>query len=129
MRYTHLFSPVCISAGIFGSSLLDSSPLPSPEPMADGDPGYHGNSTNPSSFSFEENISALPPIHSEDDDTITHGPDRSTPASTTSRPPASSSSQAPPTQHYTTTPDWLTSVTSMSTTWSISTTSAPDSGI
>ena len=126
--HTHLFSPVCISAGIFGSSLLDSSPLPTPEPMADSDPGYHGNSTNPSSFAFEENFSTSPPIHSEDD-AITQGPDHSTPAVTTSLPPASSSSQAPPTQPYTTPPDWLTSVTSLSTTWPIGTTSAPDSGI
>lgn len=115
------------SAGIFGSSLLDSSPLPSPEPIADSDPGYHGNSTNPSPSVQTENITATQRNHSGDD--VTHGRDHSTPAATTSVRPASTSSQAPPTQPYTKPPDWLASVTSLSTTWPTSTTAAPDSGI
>ncbi|XP_049922666.1 atrial natriuretic peptide-converting enzyme [Epinephelus moara] len=108
-------------SGIFGSGLLDSSPLPSPEPIADSDPGYHSNSTSPSPFFETENVTAS--LHIDDDMTYS----ASTPAATTSLPPASSS-QAPPTQTYTTPPDWLSSVTSLSTSWPISSTAAPDSG-
>ncbi|TMS01056.1 hypothetical protein E3U43_016797 [Larimichthys crocea] len=117
--------------GIFGSSLLDSSPLPSPEPVADSDPSYHSNSTNPSSFFEMVNVTVAPQnrVHRDDhkDDDVTSGHDHSTPAATTSTSPASS--QAPPTQPYTSTPpDWLTSVASLSTAWPIGTTAAPDSG-
>ncbi|XP_078020373.1 atrial natriuretic peptide-converting enzyme isoform X1 [Epinephelus lanceolatus] len=107
--------------GIFGSGLLDSSPLPSPEPIADSDPGYHSNSTSPSPLFETENVTAS--LHIDDD--ITYS--ASTPAATTSLPSASSS-QAPPAQTYTTPPDWLSSVTSLSTSWPISSTAAPDSG-
>lgn len=113
-------------AGIFGNSLLDSSPLPSPEPVADNDRGYHGNSTNPPSIYEAENVTASLQNHSVDD--VTHGRNHSTAAATTGAPPVSASSQALPTQPYTKPPDWLSSVTSLSTTWPIGTTPAPDSG-
>lgn len=109
---------------------MDSSPLPSPEPIADNDPGYHGNSTNPSSFLETENATSSLRNRSDGDLTSGRNHSVSTPAATTSVPPAtSSSSQATPTQPYTKAPDWLTSVTSLSTAWPISTTAAPDSGI
>ncbi|TKS93327.1 Atrial natriuretic peptide-converting enzyme [Collichthys lucidus] len=116
---------------IFGSSLLDSSPLPSPEPVADSDPSYHSNSTNPSSFFEMVNVTVSPQnrVHRDDHkgDDVTSGHDHSTPAATTST--STASSQAPPTQPYTSTPpDWLTSVASLSTAWPIGTTAAPDSG-
>ncbi|XP_068612148.1 LOW QUALITY PROTEIN: atrial natriuretic peptide-converting enzyme [Brachionichthys hirsutus] len=105
--------------GTLGRGLLDSSALPSPEPIADGRAGFHDNSTNPSSSTYEmENVTSSLPNHSYDD--ITWGGNQSTPAATASLP--STSSQAPPTQKP---PDWLTSVPSLSTTWSISSTSAP----
>lgn len=117
---------VCVflfSAGTFGSRFLVSSPLPSPEPIADGSTGYHGNSTNPSPSTWTENVTATQQDHSTHD--LTH----STPAATTGLFPGSASSQAPPTQSYTLPPDWLTSVTSLSTTWPMSSTAAPDSGM
>lgn len=117
---------VCVflfSAGTFGSRLLVSSPLPSPEPVADSSTGYHGNSTSPSPSTWTENVTAIRQDHSTHD--LTH----STPAATTGLFPGSTSSQAPPTQSYTLPPDWLTSVTSLSTTWPVSSTAAPDSGI
>lgn len=117
---------MCFSSGIFGSSLLDSSPLPSPEPIAD--PGYRGNSTNPSLF--VETVNATASLLNRSIDDVTYVDDRgaSTPAAATYVPPASSS-QATPTQPYTQPPDWLTSVTSLSTVWPSSTTPVPDSGI
>lgn len=107
-------------SGMFGSSLLDSSPLPSPEPVADSDLGYHGNSTSPSSSSEGGGTTTLP---------RSDGHERSTAAASAPPPDSSSTSQAPPTQPYTTPPDWLTSVTSLSTTWPTSTIpAAPDTG-
>ncbi|TKS93321.1 Atrial natriuretic peptide-converting enzyme [Collichthys lucidus] len=105
-------------------------PLPSPEPVADSDPSYHSNSTNPSSFFEMVNVTVSPQnrVHRDDHkgDDVTSGHDHSTPAATTST--STASSQAPPTQPYTSTPpDWLTSVASLSTAWPIGTTAAPDS--
>ncbi|XP_051271806.1 atrial natriuretic peptide-converting enzyme isoform X2 [Dicentrarchus labrax] len=119
--------------GMFGSSLLDSSPLPSPEPIADSNPGYHGNSTNPSSSFQTEDATASLRNRSDNGDVAYGRSNHSTPAATTSVPPSSSSSsssssQAPPTQPYTKPSDWLTSVTSLSTAWPMSTTPTPDSG-
>lgn len=111
--------PVSSSAGIFGSTHLDPSLLPSPKPIADSNPGYHSNSTSdpyPSSSFTVETVTSSPQNRSE-----------STPAAT-GVPPVTST-QAPPTQPYTTPPDWLASVTSLSTAWPSSTASAPDTGI
>ncbi|KAM7376859.1 hypothetical protein PAMA_013568 [Pampus argenteus] len=111
--------------GIFGSSLLDSSPLPSHEPITDSN-RYHGNSTNPSLFETE-NVTISLRNHGDGD--VTHG-GSSTPAATVATASAkvsvASSSQAPPTQPSTKPPDWLTSVTSLSTTWPIGTTAGSD---
>ncbi|CAK6978865.1 atrial natriuretic peptide-converting enzyme [Scomber scombrus] len=115
--------------GIFGSSLLDSSPLPSPEPISDSGPGYHGNSTNPSPSEAENATTAsLPNLRDVSD--VTRGGTSvagTTAAGTSSVSPASST-QTPPTQPVTTPPDWLTSVTSLSTAWPIGTTAASDIG-
>ncbi|XP_029986017.1 atrial natriuretic peptide-converting enzyme isoform X2 [Sphaeramia orbicularis] len=110
-----------ILTGIFSSGVLNSAPLPSPKPMSDTDPGYHDNRTSPSSsspFAATENATS---------DAPTRGPahTQSTPAAVTE----TASSQATPTQVFTEPPpDWLTSVTSLSTAWPISTTAAPDTG-
>lgn len=112
--------PASSSAGIFGSTHLDPSLLPSPKPIADSNPGYHSNSTSdpyPSSSFTVETVTYSPQNRSD-----------STPAATTGVPPATSS-QALPTQPYTTPPDWLASVTSLSTAWPSSTASAPNTGI
>ncbi|XP_028254775.1 atrial natriuretic peptide-converting enzyme isoform X2 [Parambassis ranga] len=109
--------------GIIGSRLLDTSPLPSPEPIADSDPGYHSNSTAGPSPSQSEPENVMRWRNRSQDD-VTH---RSAHSTSTRAPPASSS-QAPPTQPYTQPPDWLASVTSLSTTWPISTSPAPDTG-
>lgn len=118
--------------GIFGSSLLDSSPLPSPEPISDSSPGYHDNSTTPSLSSETENATTTASYRNRSDGgDITHG-GSSTPAATTAGTSASvsptSTSQAPPTQASTKPPDWLTSVTSLSTAWPTSTTAGSDAG-
>ncbi|XP_071371040.1 atrial natriuretic peptide-converting enzyme-like [Centroberyx affinis] len=123
--------------GIFGSGLLDSSPLPSPEPVIDSDLGYQGNRTSPSLFQAENATASL----GDRSDGGNHGnnestsgvtaAENSTSLSSSSPSPSSSSSSsslAPPTQPFTQTPDWLTSVTSMSTPWPISTTPEPDTG-
>ncbi|KAM7366674.1 hypothetical protein PAMP_016089 [Pampus punctatissimus] len=113
--------------GIFGSSFLDSSPLPSREPIADSN-GYHVNSTNPSLFETE-NVTISLRNHGDGD--VTHG-GSSTSAATVAAASAevsvASSSQAPPTQPSTKLPDWLTSVTSLSTAWPIGTTAVSDTG-
>ncbi|XP_013771612.1 atrial natriuretic peptide-converting enzyme [Pundamilia nyererei] len=109
---------VLVLTGIFGSTHLDPSLLPSPKPIADSNPGYHSNSTSdpyPSSSFTVETVTYSPQNRSE-----------STPAAT-GVPPVTSS-QAPPTQPYTTPPDWLASVTSLSTAWPSSTASAPNTG-
>ncbi|XP_026019209.1 atrial natriuretic peptide-converting enzyme [Astatotilapia calliptera] len=109
---------VLVLTGIFGSTHLDPSLLPSPKPIADSNPGYHSNSTSdpyPSSSFTVETVTSSPQNRSE-----------STPAAT-GVPPVTST-QAPPTQPYTTPPDWLASVTSLSTAWPSSTASAPDTG-
>ncbi|KAF3837585.1 hypothetical protein F7725_005049, partial [Dissostichus mawsoni] len=107
--------------GIFGGGV----PLPSPKPIADSDPGYHGNSTSPSPSLETENVTNSLRNFSEGNVT-TYDVSVSTAPTATSY---SSSSQATPTQPYTTTPDWLTSVTSLSTAWPISSTAATDSGV
>ncbi|KAK1889740.1 Atrial natriuretic peptide-converting enzyme [Dissostichus eleginoides] len=107
--------------GIFGGGV----PLPSPKPIADSDPGYHGNSTSPSPSLETENVTNTLRNFSEGNVTA-YNVSVSTAATATSY---SSSSQATPTQPYTTTPDWLTSVTSLSTAWPISSTAATDSGV
>ncbi|XP_003459153.1 atrial natriuretic peptide-converting enzyme isoform X1 [Oreochromis niloticus] len=110
---------VLVLTGIFGSTHLDPSLLPSPKPIADSNPGYHSNSTSdpyPSSSFTVETVTYSPQNRSD-----------STPAATTGVPPATSS-QALPTQPYTTPPDWLASVTSLSTAWPSSTASAPNTG-
>ncbi|KAM9836496.1 atrial natriuretic peptide-converting enzyme [Aulostomus maculatus] len=111
--------------GIFGSGVLDSSPLPSPEPIADSELDYHSNSTNPSVFKTG-NVTVFLQSHSD------ATPSKSTPAATAAETPtsiaAASSSQATPTQPVTTPPEWLTSVTSLSATWLFSSTSEPDTG-
>ncbi|KAM6908896.1 atrial natriuretic peptide-converting enzyme [Xenentodon cancila] len=115
---------VLVLTGIFGTSLLDFTPLPSPEPIANHDPGYHSNSTNspaPSTSSVldAENVTSLSLRNHSDD--ITY--QSQTPPSTT----PSSSSRTPPTQPSTKLPDWLAS---LSTTWptSSTTTTTPDAG-
>ncbi|XP_029381890.1 atrial natriuretic peptide-converting enzyme isoform X2 [Echeneis naucrates] len=110
--------------GIFSSSLLDPPSLPSPEPVAGSDPGYHSNSTNPPPPLEVDSVTYALTRHSTDD--ITHH-SKSTSAASTSV-PTPSSSQATPTQPYTRPPEWLTSVTSQSTTWLVSTAAAPDTG-
>ncbi|XP_061524881.1 atrial natriuretic peptide-converting enzyme isoform X3 [Phycodurus eques] len=45
--------------GVIGGRVSDSSPLPSPEPMADREAGYRGNSTSPSPLA---DASQAPPI-------------------------------------------------------------------
>ncbi|XP_028998765.2 atrial natriuretic peptide-converting enzyme isoform X2 [Betta splendens] len=92
--------------GIFGSSLLDSSTAPSPEPM-----GNHGNSTN--SDSFQPTNATVSQLNHSSDDVTRRGP---------------RASAAAPTQDHTEHPDWLSSVTSLSTAWPISTTPAPETG-
>ncbi|KAF7643391.1 hypothetical protein LDENG_00240130, partial [Lucifuga dentata] len=123
---------LCLT-GIFGSSLLGSSPLPSPTPMVGSDPGHHGNRTSPSFFATE-NITVSLQNHGTDNDAAreqNHGKTESTRGATASSSPSSSSSSpslAPPTSPFTQPPDWLESVTSMSTAWSISTTPESDTG-
>lgn len=119
-----VYLPVCLSSGIFGSSLLYSNPLPSPEPIANNDPGYHGNSTNPNPSFKTGNVTSSLRSHSSDD--ITYHSVSPSAATTIASPP--SFTQATPTQSYTKPPDWLSSVTSLSTTWPVSTTSVPDTG-
>uniref|UniRef100_UPI003AAD3177 atrial natriuretic peptide-converting enzyme-like n=1 Tax=Centroberyx gerrardi TaxID=166262 RepID=UPI003AAD3177 len=126
--------------GIFGSGLLDSSPLPSPEPVIDSELGYQGNRTSPSRFQMENATTSLRDRsdgdvahgrnHSNDESTssVTAAQNSTSLSSSSSSPSSSSSSLAPPTQPFTQTPDWLTSVTSMSTPWPISTTPEPDTG-
>ncbi|KAM3857457.1 atrial natriuretic peptide-converting enzyme [Diretmus argenteus] len=129
--------------GIFGSGLLDSSALPSiaPEPVDNSNLGYQGNSTNPSIFETENVINSLR-NHSNDD--VTHSRNHSNDESTSTQSSVSvenstslslaspsshlHSSLAPPTEPLTHVPDWLTSVTSMSTPWPISTTPEPNTG-
>ena len=115
------------SSGIFGSSLLDSSPLSSPEPIADSDPGYHGNSTNPLPTFEVESVTSLLRHHGGGDDDVTHH-SKSTPAAAASTAPPSSS-QTTPTLPFTQPPDWLTSVTALTSAWPISTTATPDTGM
>ncbi|XP_017260927.2 atrial natriuretic peptide-converting enzyme [Kryptolebias marmoratus] len=112
--------------GMFGTSLLDFSPASSTEPVAESSHGFHSNSTDPpssSSSSLEvENITSF--LQNRLGEVAYHS--QSTLA-TTAAPPASS--QAPPTQSHTKLPDWLATVTSLSTIAPISsTTSAPDTG-
>lgn len=114
-------------AGIFGSSLVDFSPLPTPSPLADSDTGYQDNSTNPSPSIPTESTTATQRNHSDND--VTRGRDHSTAVATNSIRSHAASTEAPPTQRYTVSPDWLASVTSLSTAWPMSTTAAPDSGI
>ncbi|XP_062239506.1 atrial natriuretic peptide-converting enzyme [Platichthys flesus] len=112
--------------GIFGGSLLASSPLSSPEPIVDS---YSCNSTNPPpTFEVESTTSSLRQhggSGGEDDDVTHQG--KSTPAVAASTAPPSSS-PATPTLPFTTPPDWLTSVTALSSAWPISTTATPDTG-
>lgn len=118
------------SSGMFGTNLLDFNRLSSSEPVAENSHGYHGNRTNKSVSSWSlssletENITSCLQNHAGE--VAYHSQD--TPSTNTAAPPASSS-QAPPTPPYTKLPDWLASVTSLSTTAPISsTTSAPDTG-
>ncbi|XP_014871842.1 atrial natriuretic peptide-converting enzyme isoform X1 [Poecilia latipinna] len=100
--------------GVFGGAPLDSRPLPSLGSVADGSHGYHSNSTaSPSNASSS--------VRSQVGQVAYHS--QSTPAA------APSSSQAPPTQLATRLPDWLASVTSLSTARpASSSTPAPDAG-
>ncbi|XP_058480534.1 atrial natriuretic peptide-converting enzyme isoform X2 [Solea solea] len=114
--------------GIFGGSLLYSNPLPSPEPIADSDHGYHGNSTSPSLEA--ENVTSWLRNRSggsKDGDDVTYHNESTPSVAARLRPP--SYTQATPTQHYTQPPDWLTTVTSMSSAWPMSTTATPDTGV
>ena len=103
---------------------MDSSPLPSLEPIAFSDPGNHDNSISPSSSYEAESVTSL--LWGRGADDVTY-PSKNTPAATTNAPPPYSS-RATTTQPYTKPPDWLTSVTSLSTTWPVGTTPAPDTG-
>ncbi|XP_023821804.1 atrial natriuretic peptide-converting enzyme isoform X1 [Oryzias latipes] len=116
---------VLVLTGVFGGGLLDSSPLPSPEPMADSAPSYHSNSTNIPSFSKLEAENVTSVLQNRSEDLVQTS--QTTP--TTVNPPGSSYSQTPPTPPYTKLPDWLSSVTSLGTVWPKSgPTSAPDTG-
>ncbi|KAL6118187.1 corin [Pungitius sinensis] len=120
---------ILLLTGIFSSSLLSSStPLPSPGPIADSDPGYHGNSTSPSSFPERANATNSSRKELSDDVIAWNRSTGTTAASTSPAGPASSASQATPTRPLTKHPDWLTSVTSLSSAWPTGSTSAPDSG-
>ncbi|XP_008322950.1 atrial natriuretic peptide-converting enzyme isoform X2 [Cynoglossus semilaevis] len=107
--------------GIFGRGLLNFNPLPSPEPIAD-----NNHSTSPSPFEAGSVTALLPYHNSHEYDRGVAFHNKSTPNATASL-PAPSSTQATPSQPFTTTAEWLTSVTSMSSTWPISTTASPDS--
>ncbi|XP_061566492.1 atrial natriuretic peptide-converting enzyme [Cololabis saira] len=140
---------VLVLTGIFGSSLLDLAPLPSPEPIASHDPGYHSNSTNSHDPGYHSNST-------NSHDPGYHGNSTSSPAPSSSSssaaatlleaetltspslrnhsdditdqatPTPASSHQAPPTQPSTKLPDWLAPI---STAWpKSSTTAAPDTG-
>ncbi|RVE60907.1 hypothetical protein OJAV_G00186080 [Oryzias javanicus] len=120
---------VLVLTGVFCSGLQDSSPLPSPEPVADSAPRYRGNSGNIPSVSFSkleaQNFTSVLQNRSDPDVVQTS---RTPP--TTAGPPSPSYSQTPPTQPHTKLPDWLSSVTSLSTVWPRSSpTSAPDPGV
>lgn len=114
-------------AGIFGSSLVDFSPLPTPSPLADSDTGYQDNSTTPPPSIPTENTSAAQQNHSNDD--VTRGRNHGAGVATSGVRSDAVSTEAPPIQHYTLSPDWLASVTSLSTPWPMSTAAVPDSGI
>ncbi|XP_033962047.1 atrial natriuretic peptide-converting enzyme isoform X1 [Pseudochaenichthys georgianus] len=107
--------------GIFGGGV----PLSSPKPIADSDPGYHGNSTSASPSMETENVTNS--LRNFSEGNVTAYDVSVSPAATATS--YSSSSQATPTQPYTTTPDWLTSVTSLSTAWPISSTAATESAV
>ncbi|XP_053715831.1 atrial natriuretic peptide-converting enzyme isoform X1 [Synchiropus splendidus] len=100
---------------ITGNFVGDSAPLPSPEPIADNQLSYHSNSTSPLP-SESGNTTAITPT------------DISTPAVKSATTPPAPSSQDTPTWSVTTPSDWLASLTSLSTTWPVSTTSGPDTG-
>ncbi|KAM4612312.1 atrial natriuretic peptide-converting enzyme [Polymixia lowei] len=111
--------------GIFGSGPLPS-PLPH-GPVAVSDLDNYGNHIN-RSLSRMENITAPHQNHSNDDvmqnrhhDIGSSSGAAVTPVENPSYSSSSSSSVAPPTEPSTLVPDWLTSMTSMSTSWPIST--------
>nr|XP_057921678.1 atrial natriuretic peptide-converting enzyme isoform X1 [Doryrhamphus excisus] len=97
--------------GVIGGCVSDSGRLPSPEPIADRALYYHGNSTSPPP-------SRLANLTSSPHDFGDLKPATATVASLRS-------SQVPPTQPITAAPDWLTSVTTLSSTWL---TSTPETG-
>ena len=118
---------VCVFffSGIFGSGLIDSRNHSSSP--------YGSVHLNQSLFDNDnDNVTASQGNHSNEDDAtpsdtpVTRGlPLDQTTAPT---PAATSPSLTPATQPYTLTPDLLTSVTSLSTSWPISTTQEPDTG-
>ncbi|XP_056881881.1 atrial natriuretic peptide-converting enzyme isoform X2 [Takifugu flavidus] len=112
---------VLVLTGVLGSGMFNAR-VPSPELIADPNPGYHGNSTVP----LENSTSPWQHRPRDHDPRPVEG--HSTAAPTTSLPPHTSSSQAPPTPPHTTPRDWLLSVTSMSTSWSTSPPPVPESG-
>ncbi|XP_015257710.1 PREDICTED: atrial natriuretic peptide-converting enzyme-like [Cyprinodon variegatus] len=109
--------------GMFGRNLLESRPYSSTETIADNNYGYHSNSTTsppiPFYLSEAENVTSSVRVKAR------HG---QRPLAYTQAPTAASS-QAPPTQLSTKLPDWLSSVTSLSTAWPMSSsTPASDTG-
>lgn len=108
---------------MFGRNLLESRPYSSTETIADSNYGYHSNSTTsppiPFYLSEAENVTSSVRVKAR------HG---QRPLAYTQAPTAASS-QAPPTQLSTKLPDWLSSVTSLSTAWPMSSsTPASDTG-
>lgn len=110
-----------LSAGAFGSRHLVSSPPPFLQPITDSSKSYHGNSTSPAPSAWTENVTAMRRGR------LAHSTSTTTAAAGLF--PGSASSQAPTTPSYTLPTDWLTSVTSLSTTaWPTSSTAVADSG-
>lgn len=118
--FRFLFFPL-LSAGAFGSRHLVSSPPPSLQPISDSSKSYHGNSTSPAPSAWTQNVTAMRRGR------LTHSTSTATAAAGLF--PGSASSQAPTTPSSTMPPDWLTSVTSLTTAaWPTSSTAAADLG-